>query len=425
MIVFIEPGPGIAPYFYAVAEYIGKDKTAFYSTHPKSRSKLKKLGAKVFPTSLCHVNSGCEIPNYELFTKTVLNPKNITDSPSEVVLKKDLYNHYHRLDSLFQTLNPSAIFVWNGSGLTSSISIYLAQAKKIKTIYGENGYFPLTMQIDSKGVNALSSITDKFNLDDFLQFDYSIEQHHIFDDLLKKIRGGGKFKPSLSPNKVNASVLSKLHHEINTLNFNSWLKPGFLCNRKIPEDIETLPDKYIFFPLQVRNDSQLTNHSPLFNNDTYAMIDAIATAAKENLPDFKLVVKLHPADIGKTDYDPLISKFKNIIWIKKGNIQQLLKGAEIVVTVNSTVGFEALFYYKPVILLGDNFYNIPGLTHCVREKASLAQILKESINSQPIKEKVDAALMYYYFHFFVNGHCRDYSESSISNVAEKIVSMSK
>lgn len=425
MIVFIEPGPGITQYFNAVAEHIGKERTAFYSTNPKSRSKLKKLGARTYPSSLNKVQTGISIPDYSKFEKLVLNPKNIADSYSREILKNDIYNHYHKLSALFQSIKPDAIFLWNGSGLTSSIAIYLAHLFNIKTIYGENGYFPLTMQIDPEGVNALSSITGKFNLDDFQKFNYTHGQYEVFDNLIRKIRDGKKFLPTPANKKVDASLFSKLRQDLKSLNLHKLIKQRATSNKHVPDDAETLPDRYVFFPLQVRNDSQLTNHSPLFGNDTYSMIDAVSKAVERSLPNSKLIIKLHPADISKTDYDPLISKYKNIIWIKNGDIQRLLKNSEIVVTVNSTTGFEALFYYKPVILLGHNFYNIPGLTHSINDKSQLSQLLQLCISSKPEPEKINAALMYYYFNFFTQGHCRDFSHTSIFNVATKIVSMSQ
>ena len=41
-------------------------------------------------------------------------------------------------------------------------------------------------------------------------------------------------------------------------------------------------------------------------------------------------------------------------------MKEVLKKAELVITLNSTVGIEALLYGKPVLTLGDAFYNIKG-----------------------------------------------------------------
>jgi len=46
-----------------------------------------------------------------------------------------------------------------------------------------------------------------------------------------------------------------------------------------------------------------------------------------------------------------------------------------VITINSTVGIESLLFHKKVIVLGDAFYNIEGITYEARDQKTLLEII--------------------------------------------------
>lgn len=111
-----------------------------------------------------------------------------------------------------------------------------------------------------------------------------------------------------------------------------------------PEAIpETLPEKYIFIPLQLDGDSALTRSSPMFKG--WDIVDA----ALELLPkDVNLIVKEHPKQrkisrpSGVEIYDGPLSSI------------QLAANATAVLGINSTVLVESLLYNKFVVAFGKN-----------------------------------------------------------------------
>jgi len=113
--------------------------------------------------------------------------------------------------------------------------------------------------------------------------------------------------------------------------------------------------KYVYFPLHVPLDFQLTFREPRYLNQI-----AIVEYLSNVLPyDIELFIKEHPASIGAYDYWQLkkILKNNNIKLISpEVNSYDIIKNSMFVITINSKVGVEALFQGKKVYALGSPYY---------------------------------------------------------------------
>jgi capsular polysaccharide export protein len=125
---------------------------------------------------------------------------------------------------------------------------------------------------------------------------------------------------------------------------------------------------YILVPLQVSNDSQITLSSDYQGMEPFIeeLIDSFATDAE---PGDRLVFKHHPRDRGYNHYGRLIRRLAQahgiahrVLYFHDGPLGPILKRAKAVVTINSTVGLQALYHATPTKVLGRTFYNMPGLT---------------------------------------------------------------
>jgi hypothetical protein len=98
------------------------------------------------------------------------------------------------------------------------------------------------------------------------------------------------------------------------------------------------------------------------------LFGVISTAYKQlhdNNPDNKIVFvfKEHPSS-GR-DYQKLHERIANedhLLFANDISTQELIEKSEAVVTINSTVGLEALLLGKRVVVLGDAFYGFDGLS---------------------------------------------------------------
>lgn len=143
---------------------------------------------------------------------------------------------------------------------------------------------------------------------------------------------------------------------INLRKFDLLLKiRHFIKSRclKIEYDkIDLRKNSYIFFPMQVASDSQIILNSDIDLFD--ALEYAIDVSKKNGLP---LVVKLHPAERDlDVIYKVLKLRKKYRFKIVDDNTFFVIKNAERIITINSTVALEAMILNKNVEILGRSYY---------------------------------------------------------------------
>jgi capsular polysaccharide export protein len=183
-----------------------------------------------------------------------------------------------------------------------------------------------------------------------------------------------------------------------------------------------LPERFVLVPFQVRKDSQLILHSPLIGNDMRRLLILIQQAVTKIDPRLRIVAKLHPREqlhVQRRNLE-LIREFPQVTFVSNVAIRDLLARAAAVVTINSTVGFEAFLYDKPVVSLGRNFYTAPHLVELVTAEHELTDALARAL-ARPIQfEHRRAFLRFVYSRFLVHGMYDDYSERSLGAVADRI-----
>lgn len=151
-----------------------------------------------------------------------------------------------------------------------------------------------------------------------------------------------------------------------------------------------LPDDtgpFVFVPLQVPDDSQMLLFADWVQS-AKGFIDALA-AASTHLPDgWHLRLKEHPSSkIRLTRYiEKSMKKGARIVLDNDADSFDQLRASQAVLTVNSSMGLQAMFFDKPVLTTGRAVYAIPGLTtHASSAKRladAVAQIESLSFDSE-------------------------------------------
>lgn len=131
-----------------------------------------------------------------------------------------------------------------------------------------------------------------------------------------------------------------------------FVKHHFIKRLYSPPDYS---EEYIYYPLHVPLDFQLTFREPMYLNQI-----SIVEYLSNILPyGVKIYFKEHPASVGAYDYWQLskISQNDNVRFINPGvNSYDLIKNALSIVTINSKVGAEAIAQGKRVFVLGNPYY---------------------------------------------------------------------
>lgn len=125
---------------------------------------------------------------------------------------------------------------------------------------------------------------------------------------------------------------------------------------------------YFLFPLQLDADFQLRVHSP-FGGIGAPIKLVIQSFAKHAPRDCFLAIKAHPLDNGVINWRAYADRetqrlgvTDRVAWIDGGDIAELSRNANGMVTVNSTSGTLALAASVPVCVLGTAIYDIVGIT---------------------------------------------------------------
>jgi len=137
---------------------------------------------------------------------------------------------------------------------------------------------------------------------------------------------------------------------------------------------------FIYYPLHVPADFALTIRSPECL-DQYSLIDYLCRGAPLG---YRVVIKEHPALVGAVDphrIRELFDRHDNLTMLSPGiNNHRVLAAATAVVTVNSKSGGEALLHGKPVIVLGNAFYDTCPLVYRVRALPDLLVALDQALH---------------------------------------------
>ncbi|MHA3916155.1 capsular polysaccharide export protein, LipB/KpsS family [Halovulum sp. GXIMD14793] len=231
---------------------------------------------------------------------------------------------YARAKSLSATLSGAAIsaaladhpdlivLIWNGSIHPETAVAERCRRMGRKTLFLEQGFFPDTLQANPKGINALSSLPR--------EKEFYLNWTPPATAILPETLGQRTSKVSQTPQ----------------------------C---------ALPERFIFAPFQVPSDMQITRLSPWIPDMT-AFHTALCAAAEAN-PDVHFVIKEHPSF--RRSIQSHITPHPRVSFHNAQATPDLIRKSQAVVTINSTVGIEALVLDKPVIVLGDAIYGIEDL----------------------------------------------------------------
>ena len=228
-----------------------------------------------------------------------------------------------------------AALIYNGSNYPESVLAQVAHDLGRTRLIVEGGFFPDSMQIDPRGVNAANSVPRDAA--------FYLDTHEDF-------AAGGL--PDLTKTRA--------------------VKAGATATVALPND-------YVFVAFQVPSDMQVTRHSPWITD--MATFYAEMQAAAERHPALHFVIKEHPSF--PLSVQGHLPPHPRVTFANANVTRDLIAHAVGVVTLNSTVGLEAVLLDRPAIILGDACYDIPGLVRRARDRETLDAALSDLPHARP------------------------------------------
>jgi len=179
---------------------------------------------------------------------------------------------------------------------------------------------------------------------------------------------------------------------------------NFLIKTKLRESFinknlhKAIPDykKFIFFPLHAEEERATLIGAPFYTNQ----IEIIKNIIRSLPVGYNLVIKEHPAmrirgwrDI--SEYRELMN-LPNTILIHPNLItSEIIKKSSLVITINSTTGFEAAFYQKPSITFMPKDYSRLSFSFTINNPNDLSKTIRKALKVKP-----DPDELYDYLHSF-------------------------
>jgi capsular polysaccharide export protein len=321
--------------------------------------KLKAFGHRCLKVNLCAgeacfyrgeaINYRGSYKDWEVFLKVLIQQQGVTD----IVLNGD-QRLYHK------------------------VAVKFAREMGIRIVVTDFGYFRpdwITLQLDGtlgdssfpKDLQSIRSIAKDLAMPDFRQVCRDSGFRFAYSEALYGLVSWGLLPlfPRYRPFGIHHPILHGLAF------FRTYLKKKILSPwtssaiRKLLSNVDKSP--FFFFPMQLEGDFQIRSHSS-YPSQILALEEVMASFALKAPEDSLLVIKQHPLEPDFRGWRRLITRLareigvaSRVVFLQEGSIARILPHAVGVITINSTVGFEAVRCGKKVKLMGRAVYDVHGI----------------------------------------------------------------
>jgi hypothetical protein len=280
-------------------------------------------------------------------------------------------------EQLMEEVRPALVLNLNGVPSAARALDRVAARRNVPVRYWENGLVPETLVMDPRGVNYNAHLAGERWSD-----------------------------PALSRPAPADIVRARTHRDRIVRASTTLLEEG---HRPAPAALRRRlridpGQQIVLLPLQVDTDTNVICHSPMFG--TMRELVTYAAAEVSRLEHHVLVVKEHPKRAPGGDPElRRLSSGGNARYVDDVNVTALLDVSDLVVTINSTVGFEALLRGTPVIALGRSVYSEKGLTRDLYAESGPAEgrlTAALSAARAPEPAELDRFLAYVFRHHLLH-----------------------
>jgi hypothetical protein len=260
---------------------------------------------------------------------------------------------------------PSVAVVWNFFPPFNVVRDILAELQ-IPTFTTDKGLLGKTLFVDRQGMNGSSWLADPTAWNSILTeikdtLDLERASQYIADYQVD-LRSGWEQPDYESPAQLRARLGIPSHQQI------------------------------IFIPSQVLADSNMLLHHGRFHNNS-SFIKALTTQLLGRT-DIFFLVKQHPKEPDIQKDIPAVLKDRGV-WIKDVNTFTAIEASCAVMTLNSTVGLEAVLRGKPVVVFAPSLYSHKGFTYEVANDDALNALLDLFLSGWSQSQTQKLQLLYF------------------------------
>ena len=271
---------------------------------------------------------------------------------------------YNGARRYFENRQNTVAVVWNGLNGTRRVFADGARDAGCKTLFFELGPLPNTLTVDAKGVNYSNSVP---------------RDTEFFRTWHQKVGHSETWRSVVETINQRNGPQRKEHRGI---------------------DIPDVSNPFIFVPLQVPGDSQLRLFGGAYRTvpDLIKMICEMA----QHLPaGWHVRVKEHPS--AKESFADLFQGVSVPVYLdNETDTFAQVSAAQVVLTTNSSVGLEAMFFDKSVVACGDCFWAIKGVALDARDPDVLEQVFQSPLSVEYDSDVRSAFLEFLHSEYYVS-----------------------
>ncbi len=242
---------------------------------------------------------------------------------------------YNATRQFFEARSSAVAVTWNGLVSDRRIFMLAARDAGAKTLFFERGPFPQTITADPVGVNHNNGLP----------------------------RDVETFRRWLSATPAASGAWRPLADRLRQ-------RPPRVTRKSDLGKLPPLDAPFVFVPLQKQSDTQLR----LFGVECCGVaetIDLLAAAAPSLPKGWHIRFKEHPSDTNRAE--TIVRRYEGLPLYLDNSTDTFaqVRASRLVVTVNSSVGLEAMLLEKPVVATGLAFWAIAGLADAATSAEAL------------------------------------------------------
>ncbi|MYD42902.1 MAG: hypothetical protein F4W90_03310 [Gammaproteobacteria bacterium] len=274
---------------------------------------------------------------------------------------------YNWIFRLLNKTKPLQVLIYNGFNGVNFLARAACEELRLPTLYFERAPLQNRIQIDSQGVNYRSSIPR------------DIAFYERCDLAKLAALSSGEIEADYDPERRLATQ-----------------RPTAKATRE--RAIPSLAQPYVFCPLQVPRDTQITFFGDWIKSIEH-QLDCIESAAAYLPNGWHVRIKEHPQS--PIQFDKRVADYVNprLVIDNQTDVYEQLEHAKCVLTINSSVGLEAFLYDKPVVTLGLALYSFGDLTARAASLNALQELFANIESVGFSKEHRQVFLRFLYFWF--------------------------
>ena len=314
--------------------------------------------------------------------------------PEEWAIRRTV-RHFRAIERLLDELRPDVIVPEVGNETIRVVTHLIGLERRIPVLFLLYTIFPNPLRLSVDTLHAPIVEPDEVRELTAAERDEVEAFRRTFTERAKPIREYRHWPIEWRRAKLFADHVRRKRGEDAD---NEYLEPWQLLGTNVAETVRARAARpfydelesarpFVYFPLHVTDDYKIRKVIP-HTEDQASLVEQVADALP---PGYDLVLKEHPMSVGRNSI-ALLRRLRTRANVRlvapHTSSHELIRRAEAIAVISSTVGLEALLYEKPVLTLGQPFYSGYGITLDVDSFRELRAKVPELLRFRPDPETI-------------------------------------